>query len=69
MTMPPKPAGLGLVFTLALGLFAAQGCSSENIKLAEVPPDATETVLKAQPKQTKPQPLPPKGQMSEGRPY
>jgi hypothetical protein len=69
MTMPPKPAGLVPVFALAVALFAAQGCGSENIKLAEVPADATETVLKAQPKETRPQPLPPKGQMSQGRPY
>jgi hypothetical protein len=67
MTRPPKLASLIPVFALAL--FAAQGCGSENIKLAEVPPDATEAVLKAQPKETKPQPLPPKGQMSQGRPY
>jgi hypothetical protein len=58
-----------LAFALGLGLVAASGCGSEEITLADAPPDATEKVLKAQPKPTKSQRLPPKDQMSQGRPY
>jgi hypothetical protein len=57
------------VLALALGLLAASGCGSEEITLADAPPDATEKVLKAQPKPTKAERLPPKEQLSQGRPY
>jgi hypothetical protein len=60
---------LALALGLGLGLLAASGCGSEEITLADAPPDATEKVLKAQPKPTKAQRLPPKEQMSQGRPY
>ena len=69
MNAPTTRGGLLSAFAIALCLTAAGGCGSQNIPLAEVPPDATEKVLKAQVEPAKPQRLPPKNQMSQGRPY
>jgi hypothetical protein len=65
----PAPA-LTLTLTLALGLTAMPGCGGpEEVRLAEVPADATEKVLKAQPKPSAREKLPPSDQQSQGRPY
>ncbi|MDR3639599.1 MAG: hypothetical protein P4L84_37710 [Isosphaeraceae bacterium] len=69
MTTPKTPAGSASAIALALFLLVAPGCNTQDIELAEVPPDATEKVLKAQIKPKKPQPLPPQNQMSKGQPY
>lgn len=60
----PNTAALGLALCLVVA-----GCDSTDIPLAQVPPDATEKVLKTQTKPAKPLPLPPQNQMSKGQPY
>ena len=65
-----RAVALAPTLALATALLTATGCGTEEIKLADVPADATEKVEKGQ---TRPVPgadrLPPKGEQSQGRPY
>ncbi len=73
MSRSTRSRALSFTFTVAVAaaLAAAPGCGgSDEVKLADAPPDATEKVLKSQTRPTaKAQTLPPAGQQSQGRPY
>jgi hypothetical protein len=72
MNRRPSPRRAhALALTLALAaLAAAPGCGTEEIKLAQVPADATEKVVRGQTKPVrKAALLPPEREQSKGRPY
>ena len=69
-TAPRRASALAPTLALAAALSVTTGCGTEEVKLAEVPADATEKVEKGQTKPVaKADRLPPKGQQSQGRPY
>lgn len=60
---------LAPALSLGIALLVATGCSTGDIKLAEVPADTTEKVEKGQTKPVaKADRLPPENQQSKGRP-
>ena len=61
---------IATALSLAAALLAAAGCNTQEIKMAEVPADATEKVKSGQTKPVaKADRLPPNNQQSQGRPY
>ena len=68
--MSPRARALATSLSLAGSLLVAAGCQNDEIKLADVPADATEKVKQGQTKPVaKADRLPPRNQQSEGRPY
>jgi hypothetical protein len=68
--LPRRARVLAPALSLAVALLAAMGCSTGDVKLADVPADATEKVKQGQTKPVaKSDRLPPANQQSKGRPY